>query len=182
MEELLRYVWRHRLFPLSPLKTIDGLPVEVIDPGLPNPNAGPDFSGAKVVIDGTKWAGNVELHMKASDWFLHHHDEDERYDSIILHVVCESDATIHRRDGQLIPQLVLPIPDTIRGRYDALLHEEHYPPCYHIVGDLSKLTIHSWLSALLFERLEMRRTQILERYDQHEKNWNDALFATIARS
>jgi len=182
MEKLLHYVWKHRLFPLTALKTIDGHPVEVIDPGLSNPNAGPDFSGAKVIIDGTKWAGNVELHVKASDWFLHHHDEDERYNSIILHVVCESDATIHRRDGQLIPQLVLPIPDTIRDRYDALLHEDHYPPCYRTVGDLSKLMIHSWLSALLYERLEMRLTQIMERYEEHDKNWNDALFATLARA
>jgi len=182
MEELLHYVWKHRLFPLSPLKTIDGLAVEVIDSGLPNPNAGPDFFNAKVSIGGLLMAGNVELHVKASDWFLHHHDEDERYDSIILHVVEESDATIHRRDGQLIPQLVLPIPDSIRSRYDALMKEDHYPPCYRIVGDLSQLAIHSWLSALLFERLEMRRKQIVERYEQHEKNWNDALFATLARS
>lgn len=182
MEELLHYIWKHKMFPLTALRTIDGKPVEVIDAGLPNPNAGPDFSGAKVVIDGTKWVGNVELHVKASDWFLHHHDEDERYDSIILHVVGKSDATIHRRDGQLIPQLVLPIPDSIRSSYDALLHEDHYPPCYRIVGDLSTLAIHSWLSALLFERLEMRLQQIMERYEQHEKNWNDALFATLARS
>ncbi len=182
MEELLHYVWKHKMFPLTGLKTIDGKPVEVIDAGLPNPNAGPDFSGAKVIIDGTKWAGNVELHVKASDWFLHHHDEDERYDSIILHVVGESDATIHRADGQLIPQLVLPVPAAIRSGYEALLHEDHYPPCYRTVGNLSRLMIHSWLSALLCERLEMRLGQIVARYEQHDKNWNDALFCTLARA
>lgn len=182
MEELLHYVWKHKLFPLTGLATIDGKSVEVIDPGLANPNAGPDFSGAKLMIDGTLWAGNVELHLKASDWFLHHHDEDARYDSIILHVVGESDATIHRHDGQLIPQLELQVPEAIRLRYDELQHEDHYPPCYRMVGDLSKLTIHSWLSALLCERLEMRCQQIVERYEQHGKNWNDALFCTLARA
>lgn len=182
MEELLHYVWKHKLFPLTELKTIDGKVVEVLDPGLANPNAGPDFFNAKVIIDGTTWVGNVELHLKASDWFLHHHDEDERYDSIILHVVEETDATIHRRNGLLIPQLVLPIPDHIRSRYDELLHEDHYPPCYRTAGDLNKLLMHSWMSALLCERLEMRCQQIVERYEQHEKNWNDALYSTLARA
>lgn len=182
MEELLHYVWKHKLFPLNGLKTIDGKAVEVLDAGLPNPNAGPDFFNAKVMIDGTKWVGNVELHVKASDWFLHHHDEDERYDSVILHVVEESDATIHRRNGLLIPQLVLSIPPVVSERYDELLHEDHYPPCYRTVGDLSKLMIHGWLSVLLVERFEMRLEQIQQRLEQHDKNWNDALFCTIARA
>ena len=143
MEELLHYVWKHRLFPLAGLNTTDGQAVEVVDPGLANPNAGPDFSGAKVVIGGTLWAGNVEIHVKASDWFLHHHDEDERYDSVILHVVTVDDATVRRRNGRAIPQLVLPVPDSVRDNYNALLREDRYPPCYRTVGDLSKLMVHS---------------------------------------
>ena len=182
MEELLWFVWKHRLFPLTTLTTIDGKAVEVLDAGLQNRDAGPDFSGAKVIIDGIEWAGNVELHTKASDWFLHHHDEDERYDSIILHVVEESDATLHRRSGELIPQLVLPIPDTTRERYRELLTNDHYPPCYRMAGSLGRLMMHSWLSALLCERLEIRCTQIAQRYEQHDMNWNDALFATLARN
>jgi hypothetical protein len=182
MEELLQYVWKHKLFPLTAQTTIDDKPLEVIDPGLQNRDAGPDFFNAKIIIDGTTWVGNVELHLKASDWFLHHHDEDERYDSIILHVVEESDATIHRRNGLLIPQLMLPIPEGIRERYHELLSDDHYPPCYRTVGDLSPLMIHSWLSALLVERLEMRCEQIEQRYEQHDKNWNDALFSTLARN
>lgn len=182
MEDLLQYVWKHKLYPLTALTTIDGKPLEIIDPGLQNKDAGPDFFNAKVVIDGTTWVGNVELHLKASDWFLHHHDEDERYDSIILHVVQESDATIHRRSGQLIPQFVLPIPSLLRERYDELLSTDHYPPCYQTAGSLGKLMMHSWMSALLIERLEMRCQQIEQRFEQHEMNWNDALFATLARN
>ena len=182
MEELLQYVWKHRLFPLTSLTTIDGQAVEVLDPGLPNNDAGPDFFNAKIIIDGTTWVGNVELHLKASDWFLHHHDEDERYDSIILHVVEDSNATIHRRNGQFIPQLVLPIPAALRDRYAELLSTDHYPPCYQTAGNLGKLLIHNWLSALLIERLEMRCGQIEQRFEQHEKNWNDALFCTLARN
>lgn len=182
MEELLHYVWKHKMFPLTALTTIDGRPLEVLHPGLPNRDAGPDFFNAKIIIDGTTWVGNVEMHVKASDWFLHHHDEDERYDSIVLHVVEESDATLHRRDGQLIPQLVLPIPEAVRQRYAELLAADHYPPCYQTAGSLGKLMMHSWMSALLVERLEMRCEQIGARYREHELNWNDALFATLARN
>lgn len=81
MEELLHYVWKHKLFPLAPLTTTDGKSVEVVDVGLHNRHAGPDFFNAKVRIDGTLWVGNVEIHDKASDWFVHGHDRDARYDT-----------------------------------------------------------------------------------------------------
>ncbi|MBO7467017.1 MAG: DUF2851 family protein [Bacteroidaceae bacterium] len=182
MENLLHYTWKHKLFPLAGLKTIDGQEVEVLDVGLQNTDAGPDFFNAKVSIGGTTWVGNVELHLKASDWFLHHHDEDERYDSIILHVVEDSDAIIHRKEGAAIPQLVLHIPDAIRARYQELLTIDKYPPCYQAIGDLSNLMIHSFLSSLLVERLKERCEQIRQRYEEHELNWDDALFCTLAHN
>ena len=88
MEHLLHYVWKHKLFPLKVLQTTNGLPVEVIDPGLQNPNAGPDFFNAKLKIDGALWVGNIEIHLKASDWKLHHHDTNSDYDNVILHIAC----------------------------------------------------------------------------------------------
>ena len=84
MEQLIHYVWKHKLFPLTELKTTDGQEVEVIDTGLHNHNAGPDFFNAKVKIGGTLWVGNVEIHDRASDWFLHRHDRDPNYNNVIL--------------------------------------------------------------------------------------------------
>ena len=78
MEQLLHYTWKHRLLPLTELTTTDGRRVEIIDPGLHNRNAGPDFFNAKVKIDGTLWVGNVEIHDRASDWYQHGHDHDPR--------------------------------------------------------------------------------------------------------
>lgn len=182
MEDLLHYTWKHKLFPLRGLTTTEGTTVEVLDVGLANPDAGPDFFNAKVVIGGTTWVGNVELHTKASDWFAHSHDEDERYDSVILHVVEESDTLVRRRSGAAIPQLVLNVPDDIRSRYQELLSADRYPPCYQAVGDLSNLVIHSYLSALLVERLRERCAQIQQRYEEHELNWDDALFCTLAHN
>ena len=182
MENLVQYVWKHRLFPLTPLQTTDGLLIEVIHPGMENRNDGPDFFNAKVKIDGTLWVGNVEIHGKASDWMLHGHDANKRYDSVVLHVAGIVDRDIKRTDGTPIPQLELPVPAHIQSNYDELRKTEHYPPCYRVIPELSALTIHSFLSSLLYERLDQRTTQIAERYEAHDKNWDDALFATIARN
>lgn len=96
MEQLLHYVWKHRLFPLSPLATTDGRTVEVIHPGMHNHDAGPDFFNAKVKIGGQLWVGNVEIHCKSSDWFRHGHDADPAYGNVVLHVVGEADVEVPR--------------------------------------------------------------------------------------
>ena len=104
MEHLLHYVWKHKLFPLKVLQTTNGLPVEVIDPGLQNPNAGPDFFNAKLKIDGALWVGNIEIHTHSSDWFRHGHHSDKTYDSVILHVVSEADTeTVNRYRNCYLP-------------------------------------------------------------------------------
>lgn len=182
MEDLVRYVWKHRLFPLTPLQTTDGQPIEVLHPGMENRNDGPDFFNAKVKIDGTLWVGNVEIHGKASDWMIHGHNTNKRYDSVVLHVASVVDCNIARTDGTSIPQLQLQVPEHVRNNYDELRKTEHYPPCYRVIPELSNLTIHSYLSSLLYERLDMRASQIAGRYEAHDKNWDDALFSTLARN
>lgn len=116
MERLLHYVWKYKLYASTPLTTTEGLPIAVIDPGIQNTDAGPDFFNAKVKIDGTVWAGSVEIHEKASDWLLHHHDSDKAYDSVILHVTGVNDASICRMNGEPIPQLILSVPN-LSGKY-----------------------------------------------------------------
>lgn len=102
MEQLIHYVWKHKLFPLTGLKTTDGQEVEVIDTGLHNHNAGPDFFNAKVKIGGTLWVGNVEIHDRASDWFLHRHDRDPNYNNVILHVAESLSTLMLRHEGAII--------------------------------------------------------------------------------
>ena len=104
-EDLLQYAWQYRLYDVSRLLTVDGEPISVINVGDLNRDAGPDFFNVKVKIGGTIWAGNVEVHVTASDWYKHHHDEDPRYDSVVLHVVERSDMRIRRANGDVIPQL-----------------------------------------------------------------------------
>lgn len=182
MEFLLHYAWKHRLFPLAPLTTMDGQLVEVIDPGMENRNDGPDFFNAKVKIGGTLWVGNVEIHVNASDWYQHGHDTDKRYDSVVLHVAATVDREVRRTDGTPIPQMALQMPQHIVNNYRELLAADRYPPCYRIIPELSNLTIHSWMSSLLYERLDQRAELITARYEAHDKNWDDALFCTLARN
>lgn len=182
MEQLLHYVWKHKIFPLTPLQTTSGQPVEVIDPGLPNMNAGPDFFNAKLKIDDTLWVGNVEIHTQASDWFRHGHDRDKAYENVILHIVGEADCEVYHADGEVVPQILLHCPESISRRYDELKQAEIYPPCYSILSTLPKLTVHSWLSALQVERFDQKARTIAERLERCNHHWEDAFFITLARN
>lgn len=182
MEQLLHYVWKHKMFPLGELKTTDGSPVEVIDPGLHNHNSGPDFFNAKVKINQTLWVGNVEIHDKSSDWYLHGHDKDQAYDNVVLHVTGEPDAEIMNTHGQYIPQVQLAVPAVVQENYEELLRTDQYPPCYQIIPNLTALTVHSWMAALQTERLEQKTEAIRLRADRMNGSWEDAYFITLARN
>ena len=182
MEQLLHYVWKHKIFPLTPLQTTAGQSVEVIDPGLPNQHDGPDFFNAKLKIDGTLWVGNVEVHLRASDWKHHGHHTDTAYDSVILHVVGESDCEVVRTDSQVIPQLCLTCPESVQAHYEELLRVDRFPSCYSILGTLPKLTVHSWLTTLQTERFEQKTRAITQRVERCNHHWEDAFFITLARS
>ncbi len=182
MEALLHYVWKHKLFPLQGMTTTDGLEVEVIDSGLHNRNAGPDFFNSKVKIGGTLWVGNVELHDKASDWFAHHHDQDTHYDNVILHVCATVDALAVNSQGKRLCQMVLGIPANVQAHYDQLSAQDLYPPCHTIIPSLPLLTLHSWMSALLVERMERKMDDILRRVERCDGSWEAAYFVTLARN
>ena len=182
MEHLLQFVWKHKLFPLTPLHTTQGQTVEVIDPGLPNPDAGPDFFNAKIKIDGILWVGNVEIHVHASDWKRHHHHQDRAYDSVILHVASDIDAETFRTDGTPIPQMELHYPPYLLDNYRELIETSHYPACYRLIPRLPKLLLHSWLSSLQTERFEQKTQRIQAQLTQSKGDWEQAFFLTLARN
>ncbi len=182
MEQLLHYCWKHRLFPIAGLRTTAGEEVEVIDPGLHNGNAGPDFFNAKVRINGQMWVGNVEIHDKASDWFLHGHEKDAQYNNVVLHVVGNADTQAVTEDGVEPPQMVLGVPEHVRKNYEELLKTDDYPPCYKIIPSLSQIMKHSWMSALEMERLERKTDDIKRRAQQCQGSWEAAYFVTMARN
>ena len=182
MEQLLHYVWKHKIFPLKELKTTTGQQVEVIDTGLANTDAGPVFFNAKLKLDGVLWIGNIEIHERSSDWFKHGHHADAGYNSVILHIASEIDTEISRSNGERIPQIQLICPEAVRTNYKELLETASYPPCYRIIPSLSPFTAHSWMSALQMERFEQKATLLNERLKRCQGNWEDAFFITLARN
>lgn len=182
MEELLHYAWRHKIYPLTGLTTTTGLPVEVIDPGLPNSNSGPDFFNAKLKIDGTLWVGNVEIHTRSSAWNRHGHHKDKAYDSVILHVVHQADCDVYRSNGEQIPQMQFSCPDVVRFRYDELKQTDMRPFCYSILSSLSTFTVHSWFATLQTERLEQKTNLIVSRLQRYKNHWEDVFFITLSRN
>ena len=182
MEKLLHYCWKHKLWPAGQLTTTDDRLVEVIDPGLHNHHAGPDFFNAKVKIGGMLWVGNVEIHDRSSQWYLHGHDQDAHYDNVVLHVVGEADREVQTSKGLFVPQLCLQVPPSIQQNYDELLKTDQYPPCYRIIPSLTRLVVHSWMAALQTERLEQKTIAIQQRAVQHGGSWEDAYFQTLARN
>lgn len=182
MEILLHYIWKHRMFPLQPLTTNTGESVEIIDPGLYNRYAGPDFFNAKIKINGIIWVGNIEIHDKASDWYLHGHDKDSAYDNTILHVVGIDNTSVNTSRGETVNQMQMDVPEYVKENYTSLLSEDRFPPCHSIVPRLSKLMLHSWMSVLQTERLEQKTIAITERVKNNNGSWEDAYFTTLARN
>ncbi len=182
MEKLLHYIWKHRILPLRALLTTDGEEVEIVSPGLANPNAGPDFFNAKVRIGQTMWAGNVEIHLRSSDWYRHRHQEDAAYNNVVLHVAQVVDCDVVTQSGKTLPQLQLDIPDRLRNDYEELLRVDDYPRCHKVVGKIDIFVVHSWMDVLLAERMEERSEAIMQRLGTYNGDWERTLFVTIARN
>lgn len=182
MEALLHYVWLHRLFAPIALKTTRGESVEVLDVGLHNSDAGPDFFNAKLRIAQQLWVGNVEIHLRSSDWFRHQHETDAHYDNVILHVVGEADVEVTTLSGRTLPQLIIEIPDFVRENYQTLMAEDAYPPCHRLLPSLPIFEVHSWLSSLTFERLQQKTERIDRWLAQTQGDWERVAFIVLARA
>lgn len=182
MEFMLQYAWSHRMFPLGELRTVTGSVIDVLSTGIQNTDAGPDFVGACVKIDGMVWNGSVEVHLKSSDWYLHKHDNDPVYSNVILHVAQDVNCAVMTMDGRVIPQLQLDIPQRVRDNYTRLIESDKTPKCRDILTSIPHIVISSWFSSLYVERLEQRTGLIMERRKRFDNDWEATLFVTLCRN
>ena len=178
----MQYVWQHRLWRSEDMVTNDGRRVRVLDPGLLNTDQGPDFFNAKVEIDGHTWIGNVEMHVRATDWKRHNHHTDKAYDSVILHVVEKDDAPVYRSNGERIPQLVLQLSPRFNESLDALLNARTELPCAASLASMPSLLVTEWVQRLAFERLHGKVERIRSLYDLTRGNWEEVCYVTLARA
>jgi len=166
----------------SPSKLVDGRDITILNPGRLNSDAGPDFFNSRIRIGDTEWAGNIEIHVKASDWHRHGHSADKAYDNVVLHVVAVDDARIRREDGSEIPQLLISAPMEILEAYDMLSSPEHKHPCRNFTATLSPLQKEEWIAGLGMERLQEKAGRILDTLDILNGDWEQTCFAAVARA
>lgn len=184
MEKLMHYVWQHKLWTGADMTTVDGRRLRVIDPGLHNSDAGPDFFNAKIIIGDRLWCGNVEIHVRASDWMRHNHHTDPAYDSVILHVVAVDDMRISRSDGREIDQTVMTCAPDFSRRYAELVDSGGADrlSCAGELQSVPSIYIHDWLTSLGYERLNDKSERIAALAERFNGSWADALYVTLARA
>ncbi len=183
MESLMQYVWQHRLLLQTDLATVGGERISIVDPGTLNRDSGPDFFNAKVNIGGRMWAGDVEIHVRASDWHRHGHDGDPAYDSVVLHVVERDDTCVRRPNGEVIPQMVMRCaPEFHRSYADLVDRSDIDLPCAPFIGTFSPLHRADWLCSLAFERLYAKADRMLGLLDTYTGDWEQVAYIMLARA
>jgi uncharacterized protein DUF2851 len=184
-EDFLHYVWQLQLFKVKKLLSSNQEPVIILNKGQYNTNTGPDFFNAKVKIGNQLWAGNVEIHVKASDWYVHHHEIDSNYNSVILHVVWENDAEIFRSDNTVIPTLVLKdyIELFVLNNYRNLLSKKSkWINCEKHIAEVDSFILNNWLERLFIERLEQKALLMTSLLKESAHDWEAVLFVLLAKN
>ena len=189
-EDFLHYIWKYKKFQFNNLKTTKGKPIVINSIGQHNQNTGPDFFNAQIKIDEQLWAGNVEIHVKSSDWFLHNHETDKNYDNVILHVVWEDDTEIFRKDNSVIPTLQLKelVEKDVLNNYEKLfstpiaIGKNKWINCEQDFANIDSFVLNNWLERLYFERLERKAKTIEQLLKDSKNNWEAVLFNMLAKS
>ncbi|MGM5470686.1 DUF2851 family protein [Flavobacteriaceae bacterium LMO-SS05] len=184
-EEFLHYIWKHKKLDVRNLKTTKNEPIEIISVGQHNLNSGPDFFNAQLKLGHQLWAGNVEIHIKSSDWFVHNHEQDKAYDNVILHVVWEHNIDIHRKDNSEIPTLELKncVDSHLLVNYNNLFSKQNkWINCEYHFADVDAFILDNWLERLYFERLERKSNTIQELLAGSNNDWEAVLFKLLART
>ena len=180
-EEFLQYIWENRLFTHENQQTANGETLEIINVGKRNTDSGPDFFNARVKIDDTVWVGNVEIHRFASDWGRHNHNTDDAYNNVILHVAEVFDKPVYRNNGEEIPALVLKYPAALKTNYQKLLDAKTWIACQSQFHKIDPIILQLGFNRLMIERLEEKTTEILNRLQQNNNDWNETFYQELAR-
>lgn len=182
MEMIYQYLWKYRVLGDYDFRLADGRKVEILDPGRHNADSGPDFFNGKVRIGNEIWAGDIEIHERASDWYRHGHQYDHAYDTVILHVVAVDDARIRLADGRELPQLRIDLPAGFMTLYETLSRPGADIRCRSYLEYLPPLIVTDWLESLGVMRLESKAERVANVLEQTGGDWEQACFVILART
>lgn len=181
-EDFLQYLWKYGLFPADKLFTSDQQRVEILTPGQLNTDAGPDFLMARIRIGEAVWAGHVEIHVKASDWYRHHHNEDPAYDPVVLHVVYEADCTVKRTNGDDVPMIVMPVKSSYLDNYHQILSTLSPIPCEESWKKIEPAEVENWIVNMGIERMQVKSGEVFKRLASNKGGWDETWMQLIIRS
>lgn len=184
-EYFLHYLWKHKLFNVVKLQTTNSEDVQIINSGIHNMNSGPDFFNAQLKINGQLWAGNVEIHIKSSDWYVHNHEQDSAYDNVIIHVVWEDDMPIFRNNNSSLTTLILKnyVNETLLNNYYKLFNKKQsWINCENDIKNMDTFLLNNWKERLYIERLNNKSTQILSLLKESKNDWEAVLFKMLAKN
>lgn len=176
-EDFLYYLWENRLIT-GTLATTDGRPVEIVNPGFRNQDSGPDFREAKVRIGGQLWAGQVEIHVRTSDWNRHGHQYDKAYRNVMLHVVFEHDTAIN---GIPVLELKGHFDPLLYSRYEQIALSQRWIACERHLRDIQPFTRNVWLERMAVERLEEKSKNVTKILNANKFDWEDTLYRLLMR-
>lgn len=183
-EDFLHHVWQFKKFDIANLKTTKGESIQILNSGQYLQLSGPDFFNAQLIIGNQKWAGNVEIHLKSSDWYVHNHEKDSHYDSVILHVVWEHDVPVFRKDNSEIPTLELKeyVALSDLHKYQSLVSQKSWIYCENEIRNVDDFIFKNWQERLFFERLERKSQLIFELVKTSNQDWEAVLFCLLAKN
>lgn len=183
LELFINYLWESKLLQI-PLHTTEEEVVEVLFPGLRNTNSGPDFLDARIKIGGVLWVGNIEMHINASDWYKHHHQQDAAYGNVVLHVVYEADKQVYLSDGSVLPTLSVKnrFDPRLLLRYRNFIDSSLFIPCQNQVKDIQRFTWLSWLDRMAVERLEEKVEGILDIFKHNGNDWEETFYQLLMKN
>lgn len=184
-EDFLHFLWKFKYFAINKLKTTSNVEVQVLQVGEHNLNSGPDFFNSKLKIGVQIWAGNVEIHVKSSDWYVHQHEKDPNYDNVILHVVWKDDVDVIGKNNKAIPTLELYniVSKDLISQYQTLFFKpKKWINCEFQISSIDDFIINNWLEVLFFERLEQKSKLIQTLLNACANDWEAVLFKILAKN
>jgi hypothetical protein len=180
-EEFLHYLWKYSLYYPDRLVDPDGNRIEVLDPGQYNQDSGPDFFNARIRIDGTEWAGNVEIHTRSSHFEAHGHNRDHAFDNVILHIVAESDRRVMNARGEEVLTVKIEFDQSLFEKYLELMNNPSVIACQGEIGKIDRFYIRHWLGALVVERLQEKTLLIEKIFSNTGNDWEETFYRVLSR-
>ena len=181
-ETLLHYIWKNSLFDNKEYSADTGEKISIVDTGIHNTDSGPDFTNAKVKINGTLWAGNIEIHKNSSEWTRHMHHQNEAYNNVILHVSLQNDRECINSRGRIIPSIQIHFDPEIEYMYNRLIADHSMIPCHSSLTLLNSSLVCLWLSTLTIERLSAKTAAICNLLKLTKNNWEETFYINLAKS